>query len=113
MIASDDWQAALTEETTSKSAANAKVDGRKDIGLWGRALQTELMGKASHDALVDVAPEERPFVLTRSASVGTMRYCASSWSGDNVTSWDGMRGANALSLTAGMCLLQVSSTKIP
>ena len=45
-------------------------------------------------------------MLTRSATAGTMRYCASSWSGDNVTSWEGMRGANAISLNAGVSLLQ-------
>ena len=36
-----------------------------------------------------------------------MRYAASSWSGDNVTSWDSMKGANALALNAGVSLLQV------
>jgi len=107
VIASDSWQCALSEETTKRDVTSSSSNLGNDIGLWGRALQTELMGKASHDAMLEVAPEERPFVLTRSASVGTLRYCASSWSGDNVTSWDGMRGANAISLTAGMCLLQV------
>jgi alpha-glucosidase (family GH31 glycosyl hydrolase) len=68
------------------------------------------MAKASHDALVDAEPEIRPFVLTRSATAGTMRYAASSWSGDNVTSWDSMKGANALALNAGMSLLQVHYT---
>lgn len=75
-------------------------------------MHAELMGKASHDALVDLEPKIRPFVLTRSATAGTMRYAASSWSGDNVTSWDGMKGANALSLNAGMSLLQVYSRDI-
>jgi alpha-glucosidase (family GH31 glycosyl hydrolase) len=51
-------------------------------------------------------PKLRPFVLTRSATAGTLRYAASSWSGDNVTSWENMKGANALSLNAGMSLLQ-------
>jgi hypothetical protein len=65
------------------------------------------MGKSSHDALKAVEPAVRPFVLTRSATAGTMRYAASSWSGDNVTSWEGMKGANAITLNAGMSLLQV------
>jgi alpha-glucosidase (family GH31 glycosyl hydrolase) len=51
-------------------------------------------------------PKYRPFVLTRSSTPGTNRYAASSWSGDNVTSWENMKGANALSLNAGMSLLQ-------
>lgn len=71
-------------------------------------MQTELMAKASHDALVVAEPKVRPLVLTRSATAGTMRYAASSWSGDNVTSWDSMKGANALALNAGVSLLQVN-----
>ena len=74
--------------------------------LGGLALA---VGMLVDDATVEVEPNKRPFVLTRSATAGTMRYCASSWSGDNVTSWKGMKGANALSLTAGMCLLQASN----
>lgn len=105
LVPDDTWQCS-TDQPDVKAAKERTGESRKDIGLWGRALNTELMGKSSHDALLEVAPNERPFVLTRSATAGTMRYCASSWSGDNVTSWDGMRGANALSLTAGMCLMQ-------
>lgn len=104
LVPHDGWQNSL--DAPAISNASKQATNRKDIGLWGRALHTELMGKSSHNALLEVAPHERPFVLTRSATAGTMRYCASSWSGDNVTSWDGMRGANALSLTAGMCLMQ-------
>ncbi len=101
----DSWMLELSQQTIQKALTDSKSD-RKDLGIWGRAMHCELMGKASHDALLEAYPNERPFVLTRSATPGTMRYAASSWSGDNVTSWDSMRGANALSLTAGMCLLQ-------
>ncbi|CZT11350.1 probable alpha-glucosidase [Rhynchosporium agropyri] len=96
-IPDDDWELAL-------DARNAD-DGNK-VGLWGRSLHTELMGKSSHDALVDLEADVRPFVLTRSATAGTMRYAASSWAGDNVTSWDSMKGANSLSLNAGVSLIQ-------
>lgn len=100
-IADDSWQCALDGDEQETS------DSGNSIGLWGRSLHTELMGKASHNALVDLEPGIRPFVLTRSATAGTMRYAASSWGGDNVTSWDGMKGANSLSLNAGISLLQV------
>lgn len=107
LVPSDSWQLALEHlETTKGSSSEYKNSQRRDIGLWGRSMQTELHGKCSHDALLDVCPNERPFVLTRSATAGTMRYACSSWSGDNVTSWDGMKGANAISLGAGVCLLQ-------
>ncbi len=100
-IPDDSWQCALND-TDQRPAETGN-----SIGLWGRSLHTELMGKSSHDALVNLEPDVRPFVLTRSATAGTMRYAASSWSGDNVTSWDGMKGANSLSLNAGISLLQV------
>lgn len=104
VVPDDTWECSL-DQPSVMAAQESGVTQKKHIGLWGRALHTELMGRSSHDALLEVAPHERPFVLTRSATAGTMRYCASSWSGDNITSWDGMRGANALSLNAGVSLL--------
>ena len=104
-IPNDDWMLSLSHSAI-QNAMTESAEERKDVGLWSRALHCELMAKCSHDALSEVMPHERPFVLTRSATAGTMKYAASSWSGDNVTSWDSMRGANALSLTAGMCLMQ-------
>jgi len=100
-IPDDDWQCALEQQSDMVNAVGNQV------GLWGRSLQTELMGKSSHDAVVDLEPDDRPFILTRSATAGTMRYAASSWGGDNETSWESMKGANSLSLNAGICLLQV------
>ncbi|KAH6853129.1 glycoside hydrolase family 31 protein [Chaetomium sp. MPI-CAGE-AT-0009] len=102
-ITDDDWKCALDLPSLQVPPGAEK---RPQVGVWGRNIHTELHGKASHDALIEVNPDVRPFVLTRSATAGTMRYAASSWSGDNVTSWDGMKGANALSLNAGMSLLQ-------
>ncbi|KAG2418411.1 alpha-glucosidase precursor [Aspergillus terreus] len=103
-LPNDDWQLALDEPAVSEAVKRQSKD--KSVGLWGRAMHTELMGKASHDALRDMEPKNRPFVLTRSATAGTMRYAASTWSGDNVTSWESMKGANALSLNSGMSLMQ-------
>lgn len=97
VISDDDWQLALE--------INPSASNNRTIGLWGRSLQTELHAKASHDALFASKPTERPFVLTRSATAGTMRYASATWSGDNVTSWAGMKGSNALSINAGFNLL--------
>ncbi|KAK4082742.1 CAZyme family GH31 [Trichoderma aggressivum f. europaeum] len=102
-VTDDGWICALDEPSLD---VRDEVKDRPQIGLWGRSLHTELHGKASHDALVDVDPDVRPFVLTRSATAGTMRYACSSWSGDNTTSWASMKGANALALNAGMSLMQ-------
>ncbi|KAH8173601.1 glycosyl hydrolases family 31 domain-containing protein [Sarocladium implicatum] len=102
-VTHDDWECRL-------DLAGLDVPGsgkeRPQIGLWGRFVNTELHGKASHDAMVDHDPDRRPFVLTRAATSGTLRYACSTWSGDNITSWAGMKGANAVSLNAGMSLMQ-------
>ncbi|KAH7176964.1 glycosyl hydrolases family 31-domain-containing protein [Dactylonectria macrodidyma] len=102
-ITDDEWKCALNQPSLK---IRDDVKDRPEVGLWGRSLHTELHGKSSYDALVEAVPDERPFVLTRSATAGTMRYACSSWSGDNTTSWESMKGANALSLIAGMCLMQ-------
>lgn len=102
VIGNDAWECALNLPGLTIPEGMEK---RPQVGVWGRNLHTHLHGKASHDALLNVMPEERPFVLTRSATAGTMRYCCSSWSGDNTTSWESLKGANAISLNAGMSLL--------
>ncbi|RAH82098.1 hypothetical protein BO86DRAFT_312341 [Aspergillus japonicus CBS 114.51] len=111
-LPNDDWQLAGDEPTVAIADDATASKPQNSVGLWGRAVHTELMGKASHDALLDLEPNQRPFVLTRSATAGTMRYAASTWSGDNVTSWESMKGANALSLSAGISLLQCSGHDI-
>ncbi len=55
------------------------------LGL-GRPLQTLLMARASFEAVQEIAPDQPPYILTRSACPGVQRY-AQSWSGDNYTSW--------------------------
>lgn len=106
-ISNDTWECALDlPEDVEAIHANSPASGDSHIGLWGRAANTELMGKSSWQACVDAEPDVRPMVLTRSATAGTMKYACASWSGDNVTSWEGMRGSNALALNAGFSLIQ-------
>ncbi len=42
--------------------------------------------RATHDGLLKLAPNLRPFVLTRAAFAGTQRYAAT-WTGDNSSTW--------------------------
>ncbi|RMZ91831.1 hypothetical protein DV736_g932, partial [Chaetothyriales sp. CBS 134916] len=98
-LPNDDWQVALDLYQNPATEVNK-------VGLWGRSLHCEIMARASYEGLLRAAPNERPFVLSRSATPGTLRYACCSWSGDNVTSWEGMKGANAINLNAGMSLMQ-------
>nr|ULM60722.1 putative neutral alpha-glucosidase ab precursor [Thecaphora frezii] len=90
----------------SKDSPRAASQGSVKLGLIGRMYNTEMMAKASHDALLIRQPNRRPFVLTRSANVGTMKYAASTWSGDNRTNWKSLQGAVAMNLNAQLSLLQ-------
>jgi alpha-glucosidase len=59
------------------------------IGLV-RPLQTMLMARASYEAQRESRPNERPYLITRSACPGVQRY-AQTWSGDNMTSWESLK----------------------
>ncbi|KND86782.1 Alpha-glucosidase 2 [Tolypocladium ophioglossoides CBS 100239] len=86
-------------------ALEAPTTQRQDVELWGRALHTDLLNQASRRALVAARPNERPLILTHSVAPGTMRHATSSWSGDNLTSWQSMREGSALTLSAGFSLI--------
>lgn len=55
-----------------------------------RPLHPLLMNKASREAQLAYAPDERPYLITRSGMIGLQRY-AQTWSGDNRTSWRTLR----------------------
>ncbi len=74
------------------------------IRYFGRARLTNVMAEASYEAMIAHNPEKRPFLISRSASIGTHRYC-SSWSGDNYTSWHTLKHNIPLGLHAGLSLL--------
>ncbi|HKI56013.1 MAG TPA: TIM-barrel domain-containing protein [Trueperaceae bacterium] len=52
-----------------------------------RNLYGTLEGRATFEALARLRPERRPWVLTRSAGVGSQRTCAT-WMGDNDSWWE-------------------------
>ncbi len=51
------------------------------------------MARATYQGLKKFSYPKRPFVITRAAYSGTQRY-TSSWTGDNVASWDHLNIAN-------------------
>jgi len=46
--------------------------------------------RATHDGMVQNAPNMRPFVMTRASYAGGQRYAAT-WTGDNSSTWNHMR----------------------
>jgi alpha-glucosidase len=55
------------------------------------------MAKASREGFLAARPDERPFLLARSAYISSSRYTAV-WTGDNVANWHHLRGCIPLSL---------------
>ncbi|ACS85409.1 glycoside hydrolase family 31 protein [Musicola paradisiaca] len=55
-----------------------------------RPLMPLLMMRASMEAQQRFAPEQRPYLISRSGSAGMQRY-VQTWSGDNRTSWQTLR----------------------
>jgi len=58
--------------------------------VHARPLQTLLMTRASYEAQKEYRPDERPYLISRSACPGIQRY-AQTWSGDNYSSWETLK----------------------
>jgi len=56
-----------------------------------------LMARASREGLQSAYPQRRPFNITRAGWAGAQRY-ASSWTGDNQSTWDDLRLSIAMNL---------------
>nr|WP_318272631.1 TIM-barrel domain-containing protein [Paracoccus saliphilus] len=67
-----------------------------DIALI-RPLQPVLMSRASRDAQAEYAPDQRPYLISRSGAPGIQRY-AQTWTGDNRTAWKTLRYNNRMGL---------------
>ena len=76
------------EVWNSKAQIHGFGDARRAVEC--KTLQTLLMMRASRDAQREFAPANRPFLVTRSGTVGMHRY-VQTWSGDNYTSWETLR----------------------
>jgi len=60
-----------------------------------------LMVKASREGIMNVNPDKRPFVLSRSGYLGSNRYAAT-WTGDNCGTMDNMKLSIPMSLNLGL-----------
>jgi alpha-glucosidase len=70
---------------TVHSVEGRKTDHREIHNVFG--MQN---ARATYEGLLRLEPDIRPFVLTRAAYAGAQRY-ASTWTGDNSSTWNHMR----------------------
>ena len=73
------------------------ADGRATDHREVHNVYGMLMSQATHEGLLALRPEARPFVLTRATFAGGQRWAAV-WPGDNVSTWAHLRGSVPLLL---------------
>ncbi|MFF4886660.1 glycoside hydrolase family 31 protein [Streptomyces nigra] len=93
--------AAFGESTLPRSARHA-LEGRGGDHREAHNVYALNMARAGYEALRDLAPEQRPFVFSRSGWAGMQRY-GGAWSGDVATGWPGLRASLSLVLGLGLC----------
>ncbi|MCF8015774.1 MAG: DUF5110 domain-containing protein [Chromatiaceae bacterium] len=76
---------ALAIPLDAKQGDDAETCHAEAHNLYGT-----LMARATYEGLQRLRPQRRPWVLTRSASIGAQRW-AVSWMGDNASSWEDLR----------------------
>jgi alpha-glucosidase len=68
--------------------------------------------RATHDGLLTLRPNVRPFVMTRASYAGGQRY-AVTWTGDNSSTWDHLKLAVQQMLSLGLSGFTYSGADIP
>ncbi|HEV7767969.1 MAG TPA: glycoside hydrolase family 31 protein [Thermoanaerobaculia bacterium] len=74
----------------------APSDHREVHNVYGM-----LMTRSTHEGLLRLRPNERPFVLSRASFAGGQRYAAL-WPGDNVSDWTALRSSIPMLLGMGL-----------
>ncbi|AIR97139.1 glycoside hydrolase family 31 protein [Streptomyces glaucescens] len=93
--------AAFGETTLPRSARHA-LDGRGGDHREAHNVYALCMARAGYEGLAGLAPDRRPFVVSRSGWAGMQRY-GGAWSGEVATGWGGLRASLALVLGLGLC----------
>lgn len=93
--------AAFGESTLPRSARHA-LEGRGGDHREAHNVYALCMARAAYEGLRELAPQERPFVFSRSGWAGLQRY-GGAWSGDVATGWPGLRASLSLVMGLGLC----------
>lgn len=78
-------------ETTFPPTVQHDLDGRPGDHRAAHNLYGMQMCRATYEGLLDLQPDRRPFLFSRSGWAGMQRY-GGHWSGDIGTDWSGLTG---------------------
>ncbi|MFH9085109.1 glycoside hydrolase family 31 protein [Streptomyces sp. NPDC017673] len=92
---------AFGEPTLPRSVRHA-LEGRGGDHREGHNVYALCMAQAAYEGLRELAPQERPFLFSRSGWAGLQRY-GGTWSGDVATGWPGLRASLSLVVGLGLC----------
>ncbi|MDW4904377.1 glycoside hydrolase family 31 protein [Streptomyces sp. ADMS] len=92
---------AFGESTLPRSARHA-LEGLGGDHREAHNVYALCMARAAYEGLRELAPEERPFICSRSGWAGLQRY-GGTWSGDVATGWPGLRASLSLVMGLGLC----------
>jgi alpha-glucosidase len=67
--------------------------------------------RATYEGMQHLAPDERPFVMTRASFAGGQRY-ASTWTGDNSSTWNHLKLSISMLLNLGLSGFSYSGTDV-
>src|ERR1700744_1300185 len=67
--------------------------------------------RATHDGVLALRPNERPFVMTRASFAGGQRYAAT-WTGDNSSTWNHLRQTTPQLLNLGLSGFSLSGADV-
>ncbi|MFJ4471120.1 glycoside hydrolase family 31 protein [Streptomyces sp. NPDC089424] len=93
--------AAFGEPTLPRSARHG-LEGRGGDHREAHNVYALCMARAGYEGVRELAPQERPFLFSRSGWAGMQRY-GGTWSGDVATGWPGLRASLSLVLGLGLC----------
>jgi alpha-glucosidase len=68
--------------------------------------------RATYEGMLDLAPQERPFVMTRASFAGGQRY-AVTWTGDNDSSWNHLKLMVPMLLNLGLSGFAYAGADVP
>lgn len=86
---------------TFPSEARHAGDGDPDSHARYHNVYGQQMTRATRDGVLALAPDRRPFILTRATYAGGQRYAAS-WTGDNVATWEHLELSIPMLLSMGV-----------
>jgi len=76
-------------------------EGENSTHAKNRNVFALLMARATREGLERLAPDQRPYIITRAGYAGIQRY-STMWTGDNVSSWDSLALSIPMFQTLGL-----------